>query len=60
MIFSRLSNFETDLNSWETPQAVLNFLLKSEEKVKSLRKTVVEKTEKLEYTTKTESVFNFI
>lgn len=50
------SNFKATSNSWQTPQAVLNFLLKSEEKVKSLCKTVVKETGNLEYTTKHEPV----
>uniref|UniRef100_A0A915D0I6 Uncharacterized protein n=1 Tax=Ditylenchus dipsaci TaxID=166011 RepID=A0A915D0I6_9BILA len=39
---------------WDSSTALLELLLKSEEKIKSLRETVIKETGKLEYTTKRE------
>uniref|UniRef100_A0A914C5D3 Uncharacterized protein n=1 Tax=Acrobeloides nanus TaxID=290746 RepID=A0A914C5D3_9BILA len=41
-------------DQWDSPKALLDLLLKSEDKIKSLRETVIKETGKLEYTTKTD------
>lgn len=50
------SKLEAQSDSWQSPQSILEFLLKSEEKIKKLRDSVVKETGKLEYTTKHEPV----
>ena len=39
-------------DQWDSPKALLDLLLKSEDKIKSLRETVIKETGKLEYTTR--------
>ncbi|CAD5233879.1 unnamed protein product [Bursaphelenchus xylophilus] len=48
----------TSTDPWESPKALLELLLRSEEKEKNLRATVIKETGKLEFTTKNEPRFS--
>lgn len=43
-------------NVWDSPQLLLDLLLKAEEKIKSIRDSVIQETGKVEYTTRHEPV----
>ena len=43
-------------STWDSPKNLLDFLLKAENKIKSLRETVIKKTGQYEYSTKKQMV----
>ena len=52
-------NPSSTVDPWDSPKLLLELLMKAEEKIKSLRESVIKETGKLEYTTRHEPVSGF-